>query len=270
MGHQSSRNDRTKMKTFILAVLVGFAAAGPSPLTSSHQVVSGHGAHNSHAVNHADSVAVAHSSPVLTHAAPLQYHAAPVTVAHPASTVLTHAAPLQYHAAPVISHAAPLQYHAAPAVVSHASPIQYHAAPVTVAHPTTTVVTHAAPVQYHTAPVQYHAAPVTVAHAAPVQYHAAPVTVTHVAPASYETEKPYSYQYGVADDYSTSNFNAAENADAAGNVQGSYSVALPDGRIQTVKYTSDNYNGYVADVSYEGTPVHPPAAVPVAAPAYQG
>merc|ERR1712106_130114 len=156
-----------------------------------------------------------------------------------------------------------LQYHAAPAVVSHASPIQFHAAPVTVAHPATTVVTHAAPLQYHAAPVQYHAAPVTVA-------HAAPVTVAHVAPASYETEKPYSYQYGVADDYSNSNFNAAENADAAGNVQGSYSVALPDGRIQTVKYTSDNYNGYVADVSYEGTPVYPPADVPVAAPAYQG
>ena len=85
--------------------------------------------------------------------------------------------------------------------------------------------------------------------------------------------QPYAYQYGVADDYSNSNFNAAENADAAGNVQGSYSVALPDGRIQTVKYTSDNYNGYVADVSYEGTPVYPPAPVKVAAvaaPAYQG
>merc|ERR1712128_155135 len=233
MGHQSSRNDRTKMKTFILAVLVGFAAAGPNPLTSSHQVVSGHGAHNSHAVNHAASVAVAHSSPVLTHAAPLQYHAAPVTVAHPASTVLTHAAPLQYHAAPVQYHAAPVQYHAAPVTVAHAAPVQYHAAPVSVVH-------------------------------------AAPVTVAHVAPASYETEKPYSYQYGVADDYSNSNFNAAENADAAGNVQGSYTVALPDGRIQTVKYTSDNYNGYVADVSYEGTPVYPPAAVPVTAPACQG
>merc|ERR1712106_1214194 len=186
-----------------------------------------------HGVLSANGVAVAHghSSPILTHASP----------------VLTHASPLQYHAAPVVSHASPLQYHAAP--------VQYHAAPVTVAHPATTVVAHAAPVQYHAAPVQYHAAPVTVAHA---------------APASYETEKPYSYQYGVADDYSNSNFNAAENADAAGNVQGSYTVALPDGRIQTVKYTSDNYNGYVADVSYEGTPVYPPAVVPVAAPAYQG
>merc|ERR1711892_1098845 len=166
-----------------------------------------------------------------SHSSPVLTHASPV---------LTHASPLQYHAAPVVSHASPLQYHAAP--------VQYHAAPVTVAHPATRVLSHAAP----------------------VQYHAAPVTVAHAAPATYETEKPYSYQYGVADDYSNSNFNAAETADAAGNVQGSYTVALPDSRIQTVKYTSDNYNGYVADVSYEGTPVYPPAAVPVAAPAYQG
>merc|ERR1711935_56285 len=144
-------------------------------------------------------------------------------------------------------------------------------APVTVAHPATRGLSHAAPVQYHATPVTVsHPATTVVAHAAPVQYHAAPVTVAHAAPATYETEKPYSYQYGVADDYSNSNFNAAETADAAGNVQGSYTVALPDSRIQTVKYTSDNYNGYVADVSYEGTPVYPPAAVSVAAPAYQG
>merc|ERR1711935_233433 len=137
-------------------------------------------------------------------------------------------------------------------------------APVTVAHPATRGLSHAAPVQYHATPVTVsHPATTVVAHAAPVQYHAAPVTVAHAAPATYETEKPYSYQYGVADDYSNSNFNAAETADAAGNVQGSYTVALPDGRIQTVKYTSDNYNGYVADVSYEGTPAYPPAVVPV-------
>merc|ERR1740123_66739 len=78
-------------------------------------------------------------------------------------------------------------YHAAPVV--HAAPA-YPAAPVV----------HAAPA-YH-APV-VHAAPV-VHHAAPA-YHAAPVEV-------YPDEvSPYTYQYAVADDYSNSNFNAAES-----------------------------------------------------------
>ena len=53
-------------------------------------------------------------------------------------------------------------------------------------------------------------------------------------------------------------------------VTGSYSVALPDGRVQTVTYTADHYNGYVADVKYEGTPVYPEAKPyhPAPAPAY--
>ena len=40
---------------------------------------------------------------------------------------------------------------------------------------------------------------------------------------------------------------------------GSYSVNLPDGRIQTVTYTADvdGYGGYVADVKYEGQAVFP-------------
>ena len=40
-------------------------------------------------------------------------------------------------------------------------------------------------------------------------------------------------------------------------VVGSYQVALPDGRIQTVTYTADHYNGFVADVKYEGVPQYP-------------
>eukprot|EP00091_Calanus_sinicus_P011855 TRINITY_DN2674_c0_g1_i7.p1 TRINITY_DN2674_c0_g1~~TRINITY_DN2674_c0_g1_i7.p1 ORF type:complete len:132 (-),score=39.89 TRINITY_DN2674_c0_g1_i7:66-461(-) len=70
--------------------------------------------------------------------------------------------------------------------------------------------------------------------------------------------QPYTYQYGVADDYSKANFQKAESQDEGGNVQGEYTIALPDGRIQHTKYTADPLNGYIADVTYEGTPVYPP------------
>jgi len=84
-------------------------------------------------------------------------------------------------------------------------------------------------------------------------YGAAPVAVEPVAP-----PQPYAYEYGVADDYSNSNFKKAETQDANGNVAGSFTIALPDGRIQTTTYTADPVNGFVAEVSYEGTPVYPP------------
>jgi len=84
-------------------------------------------------------------------------------------------------------------------------------------------------------------------------YGAAPKYVEPEAP-----PQPYAYQYGVSDDYSNSNFKKQESQDAAGNVAGSFTIALPDGRIQTTTYTADPVNGYVAQVSYEGTPVYPP------------
>jgi hypothetical protein len=70
--------------------------------------------------------------------------------------------------------------------------------------------------------------------------------------------QPFQYQYGVKDDYSGAAFEKAESQDVNGNVEGSYRVALPDGRTQIVTYHSDHVNGYVADVSYEGTAVYPP------------
>ena len=76
-------------------------------------------------------------------------------------------------------------------------------------------------------------------------------------PAPYdEAPKPYAYEYGVTDEYSGANFRAAETADGKA-VQGSYQVHLPDGRVQTVTYTADHYNGYVADVKYEGVAQFP-------------
>merc|ERR1712072_91833 len=82
------------------------------------------------------------------------------------------------------------------------------------------------------------------------------------APAPYAPEKlppqPYAYEYGAADDYSKANFKKTETQDANGLVAGSFVIALPDGRIQTTTYTADHVNGFVADVTYEGTPVYPP------------
>merc|ERR1712244_74197 len=96
-------------------------------------------------------------------------------------------------------------------------------------------------------PAPYHAP-------APAPYHA-PAPAYGKAPKYDEAPKPYAFEYGVADDYSGANFKAAETADGKA-VHGSYQVNLPDGRVQTVTYTADHYNGFVADVAYEGVP-HP-------------
>jgi len=155
----------------------------------------------------------------------------------------------------------PNRLHGARGVVAHA-PV-YHAAPAYHAP-----IVHAAPA-YH-API-VHAAP---AYHAPI-VHAAPA---YHAPAYPDEPSPYTYTYAVADDYSNANFNAAETGDGAGNAAGSYSVALPDGRTQHVNYKADGYEGYVADVTYEGTAAYPVAAAPAyhaapavhAAPVYHG
>merc|ERR1712083_259716 len=177
------------------------------------------------------------------------------------------------------------------AVVAHGVHHAHHGFPVAhglvpVAHPVAHAVHH--PVAHVAHPVAHVAHPVAHAvHHAPVVHHApfvhhapapasapAPAPAYKPAPAPYVEpegkDEPYAYQYGVADDYSKANFNAAESADGSGVVTGSYSVALPDGRTQHVKYTSDHYNGYVAEVTYEGEPVYPEAKpyVPAPAPAY--
>ena len=111
--------------------------------------------------------------------------------------------------------------------------------------------------------------------AGPPAYHA-PAPSYHQAP-KYEL-RPYQYAYGVKDEYTGTDIDAAEASDGA-VVNGHYSVLLPDGRRQNVKYTADHYTGYIADVSYEGyaAPYHPapskhapyhPAPVHKPAPVY--
>ena len=70
---------------------------------------------------------------------------------------------------------------------------------------------------------------------------------------------PYTFNYAVADDYSKTNFNVAESDDGTGVREGSYNVALPDGRIQHVKYTTNDYDGFVAEITYDGQAQYPPA-----------
>merc|ERR1711874_176258 len=76
----------------------------------------------------------------------------------------------------------------------------------------------------------------------------------------------YNYQYGVSDDYSGANFQQTESRDGY-LTSGSYTVNLPDGRIQTVKYT-DNGDGIIQDVTYEGVPQYGPAVVKTAVVAH--
>ncbi|CAL4091485.1 unnamed protein product [Meganyctiphanes norvegica] len=66
-----------------------------------------------------------------------------------------------------------------------------------------------------------------------------------------EEEIPYSFNYGVRDDYAGTDFGQNEESDGK-QVQGSYTVALPDGRKQTVTYQADHYNGFQANVEYYG------------------
>merc|ERR1712110_1224502 len=98
---------------------------------------------------------------------------------------------------------------------------------------------------------------VAASSAAP-QYAAAPVVHAVAAPDLAEPS-PYTYTYAVADDYSKANFQQSESNDGTGAVTGSYSVNLPDGRIQTVTYNANDLTGNVATVEYAGEAQYPPA-----------
>merc|ERR1712055_469679 len=96
--------------------------------------------------------------------------------------------------------------------------------------------------------------------------YAAPL-VAHAAAEVYADEvSPYTFNYAVADDYSNSNFQATESDDGTGVRQGGYSVALPDGRIQHVNYHTNDVDGYVAEVTYDGQAAYPEASLVRAAP----
>lgn len=93
----------------------------------------------------------------------------------------------------------------------------------------------------------------------PAPYQPAPA---YKQAASYEEPAAYNFNYAVQDDYAQLNYGQNEERNGYATT-GSYNVALPDGRIQTVTYTvADAYSGYVADVTYSGEAQY--AAAPAA------
>ncbi|XP_037079342.1 cuticle protein 7-like [Pollicipes pollicipes] len=59
----------------------------------------------------------------------------------------------------------------------------------------------------------------------------------------YHEKRPYAYDYAVHDPHYGAQFSKTEHSNGD-NVEGQYSVVLPDGRTQHVKYYADHYGGY--------------------------
>ncbi len=157
-------------------------------------------------------------------------------------TFLTHAAPAPAVVRTVAHPAAVLAHPAAPAVITHA------AAP--------TVISHAALPAATTTVVRSNPAPVVRSNPAPV---------VKVEEEIIEEDAPAHYQFGysVADELSGDSKTLSETRDGD-FVEGSYTIADPDGRIRVVTYTADKENGFQATVTYDGE--EGPVAIPFDAP----
>ncbi|KAB0794832.1 hypothetical protein PPYR_11671 [Photinus pyralis] len=169
----------------------------------------------------------AYSSPVASYSysSPLAYAAAPIAKV---------AAPLAY-AAPVAKLAAPLAY-AAPAPLSYAAP-----APIA----------YAAHLPRVAAPLHY-AAPAPLAYATPaIAKVAAPLAVAKTVVAEdFDPNPQYSFAYNVQD-HLTGDSKSQHETRNGDYVEGSYSVADPDGSNRIVDYTADPVNGFNAIVRKE-------------------
>ncbi|XP_045617843.1 cuticle protein 8 [Procambarus clarkii] len=66
----------------------------------------------------------------------------------------------------------------------------------------------------------------------------------------------YGYDWTVQDAESGNSFGQQEARDLD-NTKGSYTVQLPDGRLQTVTYYVDGDSGFIADVQYQGEARYP-------------
>jgi len=185
----------------------------------------------------ADAAAADAADAAAADAAAADAAAAAVSAPKPALKIVS-----TYTPAPVVYKPAPVVYRPAPA------PVVYRPAP--------------APVVYRPAPVVYKSSPAPIAYKpAPVAYKPAPVAYKPYVDPYPAEEALYTYTYGVKDDYTSNDFGTQEARDGV-LTNGKYSVALPDGRIQTVTYTVNGGEGYVADVQYTGVPQYPPIDAP--------
>ncbi|XP_053648438.1 cuticle protein 8-like [Cherax quadricarinatus] len=74
---------------------------------------------------------------------------------------------------------------------------------------------------------------------------------------SEEFEAPkYGFDWAVRDGESGNDFAQQETRDNE-NTKGSFTVQLPDGRLQTVNYYVDGDSGFIADVQYQGEARYP-------------
>ncbi|KAG7166332.1 Pro-resilin-like 15 [Homarus americanus] len=88
-------------------------------------------------------------------------------------------------------------------------------------------------------------------------YGAPPVQRPYGASSEEVVEPPkYGFDWNVQDSETGNDFAAQESRDLD-NTKGSYTVQLPDGRLQTVTYYVDGDSGYVAEVSYQGEAQYP-------------
>merc|ERR1711936_622427 len=195
-------------------------------------------------------VPVGHAAvvPLTTHAV----HTIP-TLTHHAVAHGVHPIAHAVHAAPVV-HAAPSYIAPAPTVATlYQAPAKAMVGKSYLAPTPTLAPLYNAPAKpiAKTAPSYIAPAPVVVAHPAPTYLAPAkkmPAPAYHApAPSYHASYHPYSYTYAVADDFSKATFSQKESNDGTGLVQGTYSVNLPDGRIQTVNYHANDIDGYVAE-----------------------
>nr|XP_053648434.1 cuticle protein 21-like [Cherax quadricarinatus] len=87
-------------------------------------------------------------------------------------------------------------------------------------------------------------------------------TFAYAAPRAFSAESfesgeaKYDFEWSVRDDSSSNDF-AHQEARNEDDTKGSYTVQLPDGRLQTVTYYVDGDSGYVAEVTYQGEARYP-------------